>query len=106
MEGGEADSHGNVRQFLQEAYCMVFKDSYSPFATAMEDAFNNRVKSTIESRKFIQSTDVRALYLKNEILYSAKLAMHLCMDKFVMADFDIEEGQDLEVSDPFWHAKL
>ena len=27
--------------------------------------------------------------------------MHLCMDKFVMADFDIEEGQELEVSDLF-----
>ena len=77
---------------------MVFKDAYSPFATAMEDAYNNGVKSTIETRKFIQSTDVRALFLKNEILYSAKLAMHLCVDKFVMADFDLEEGEELEVS--------
>ena len=24
--------------------------------------------------------------------------MHLCMDKFVMADFDLEQGQELVVS--------
>ena len=46
----------------------------------------------------MQSGDVRALFLKNEILYAAKLAMHLSMDKVVMADYDLEEGIDLEVS--------
>jgi len=46
----------------------------------------------------LQSNDTRALFLKNEILYAAKLALHLSMDKFVMADFDLEQGQDLEVS--------
>jgi len=25
-----------------------------------------------------------------------RLAMHISMDKFVMADFDLEQGQDLE----------
>ena len=41
---------------------------------------------------------MRALFLKNEILYAIRLAMHLSMDKFVMADFDLEMGSELEVS--------
>lgn len=75
---------------------MVFKDDYENFSSAMFNAFNNTVQSTIETRKFLQSNDPRALFLKNEILYSVRLAMHLAMDKFVMADFDIERGQELE----------
>lgn len=58
----------------------------------MSHAYNNSVQSSIETKKFLQSNDIRALFLKNEILYSAKLAMHMSMDKFVMADFDMEEG--------------
>ena len=52
----------------------------------------------METRKFLQSNDVRALFQKNEILYAVRLAMHLSMDKFVMADFDLEMGTELEVS--------
>ena len=77
---------------------MVFKDDFTQFSSAMQHAFDNSVQSTIETRKFLQSTDIRALLLKNEVLYAVRLAMHLCMDKFVMADFDLEEGQELVVS--------
>merc|ERR1712110_549836 len=93
--GGQLEN-GNVKQFLEEAFCMVFKDEYENFSAAMFNAFNNTVQSTIETRKFLQSTDPRALFLKNEILYAVRLAMHISMDKFVMADFDIESGQELE----------
>jgi hypothetical protein len=97
MEGGEA-AKGDAKQFLKEAFCLVFKDDFTNFSSMMVHAFNNSLQSTIETRKFLQSTDTRALFLKNEILYAAKLALHLSMDKFVMADFDLEEGQELEVS--------
>ena len=97
MEGGEAQK-ADAKSFLKEAFCLVFKDEFTSFSTAMQNAFNNTVQSTIETRKFLQSNDTRALLLKNEILYAAKLALHLSMDKFVMADFDLEQGQDLEVS--------
>ena len=40
---------------------------------------------------------MRALFLKNEILYAARLAMHLSLDKFVMGDLDVETGNDLVV---------
>lgn len=102
MEGGEAEQ-GNMKQFLEEAFCLVFKDEFTNFSTSMQNAFNNSVQSSIETRKFLQSTDLRALFLKNEILYAAKLAMHMSMDKFVMADFDMEQGQELEVSDDADH---
>lgn len=97
MEGGEAQK-ADVQSFLREAFCLVFKDDFTSFSTAIQNAFNNTVQSTIDTRKFLQSNDTRALFLKNEILYAAKLALHLSMDKFVMADFDLEQGQDLEVS--------
>jgi len=41
---------------------------------------------------------VRALLLKHEVLYALRLAMHMSMDKFVMGDFDIETGTDLETA--------
>ena len=97
MEGGEAQE-GDAKQFLKEAFCLVFKDDFTNFTSTMHHVFNNTVQSTIETRKFLQSTDTRALFLKNEILYAAKLALHISMDKFVMADFDLEQGEDLEVS--------
>lgn len=56
------------------------------------------MQSTIETRKFLASNDVRALILKHEVMYAARLAMHLSTNKFVMGDFDMETGQDLEVS--------
>ena len=65
---------------------MVFKDEYTQFSSAMHHAYDNTVQSTIETRKFLQSSDIRALYLRNEILYAARLAMHLAMDKSVMAE--------------------
>lgn len=54
------------------------------------------MQSTIETRKFLASNDVRALILKHEVMYAARLAMHLSTNKFVMGDFDMETGQDLE----------
>ena len=95
MEGG-ATENGNAKQFLQEAYCLVFKDDFTQFSSSMHNAYNNSVQSTIETRKFLQSSDLSALFLKNEIMYSAKLALHLSMDKFVMADFDLESGEELK----------
>jgi len=92
MEGGESDQTATAKDFLAEAFCMVFKDEYTNFASAMHHTYDNSIQSTIETRKFLQSSDIRALYLKNEILYAARLAMHLSMDKFVMAEFDVETG--------------
>mmetsp|Transcript_21730 Transcript_21730/g.26781 ORF Transcript_21730/g.26781 Transcript_21730/m.26781 type:complete len:109 (+) Transcript_21730:3549-3875(+) len=51
MEGGEM--HGSVQKYLQEAFCLVFKDEFTQFSSAMQHAFNNSVQSTIETRKFL-----------------------------------------------------
>lgn len=97
MEGGEAQGTATAKDFMAEAFCMVFKDEYTQFSSAMHHAYDNTVQSTIETRKFLQSPDIRALFLKNEILYATRLAMHLSLDKAVMGDFDVESGQELEV---------
>lgn len=45
MEGGEEEesSSGSIKQVLQEAYCLVFKDDYTAFESAMFNAFNATV---------------------------------------------------------------
>lgn len=54
MEGGESESSsGTMLEFLQEAFCLVFKDDYTSFSTSMSNAYNNTVQSTIETRKFL-----------------------------------------------------
>lgn len=73
----------------------MFKDDYTVFESAMFNAFNATVQQTLDTKKFLHSEDIRAQYLKNEILYSVRLAMHISMDKFIMADFDIEKGDEL-----------
>ena len=77
----------------------MFKDDYTVFESAMFNAFNATVQQTLDTKKFLHSEDIRAQYLKNEILYSVRLAMHISMDKFIMADFDIEKGDELAVSE-------
>ena len=97
MEGGAPES-GNVKQFLAEAFCMVFKDDFTQFSSAMQHAYNGTVQSTIETRKFLSSTDIRAVLLRHEVLYAARLAMHMSMNKVVMGEFELESGAELEVS--------
>ena len=64
----------------------------------MANIFNNKVAKNMDTREFLNSTDLDALRLKNEIFYSAKLALHICIDKFIMGEMDIPEGQELFVS--------
>jgi len=42
MEGGSA-GNGNMHSFLREAFCMVFKDDFTQFSSAMNHAYNNTV---------------------------------------------------------------
>lgn len=53
MEGGESQGSGTAKDFLAEAFCLVFKDEYTQFSSAMHHAFDNTVQSTIETRKFL-----------------------------------------------------
>ena len=54
------------------------------------------------------------MYLKNEVLYATRLAMHLSLDKAVMGDFDLESGAELQVrkiirltlNDVFWQTLI
>jgi len=61
----------------------------------MANIFNNKVAKNLDTREFLNSTDLDALRLKNEIFYSAKLALHVCIDKFIMYDLEIPKGQEL-----------
>ena len=41
------------------------------------------------------------MFLRQMILNSARIAFHISVDKFIMADFDIPEVKELEVSRNF-----
>ena len=43
MEGGEFSTQATGKDFLAEAFCMVFKDEYTQFSSAMHHAFDNTV---------------------------------------------------------------
>ena len=99
MEGGEEEpAMLTVKEVLQQAFNLVFKDDFTSFPVAISHAFNSTVQSTSDTRRFLQSEEEAAIELRYEILYAAKLAVHLSMDKFVMADFDMEQGAELQVS--------
>ena len=50
----------------------------------------------MDTREFLNSTDLDTLRLKNDIFYSAKLAFHIAIFKStVMYDTEIPKGQDL-----------
>ena len=62
----------------------------------MANIFNNKVSKNMDTRDFLNSQDLDALRLKNEIFYSAKLAFHICIYKFVNLDMDIPYGSELQ----------
>ena len=50
----------------------------------------------MDTREFLNSTDLDTLRLKNDIFYSAKLAFHIAIFKStVMYDTEIPKGQEL-----------
>ena len=62
----------------------------------MANIFNNKVSKSMDTREFLNSTDLDTLRLKNDIFYSAKLAFHIAIFKStVMYDTEIPKGQDL-----------
>jgi len=87
-----------VENLLCEAYNLILRDQFLGFPVTMANIFNNKVAKNLDTRDFFNSQDLDALRLKNEIFYSAKLAFHVVMDKFVMGDFEIPAGQELYVS--------
>ena len=62
----------------------------------MANIFNNKVSKSLDTREFLNSTDLDTLRLKNDIFYSAKLAFHIAIFKStVMYDTEIPKGQEL-----------
>ena len=49
----------------------------------------------MDTREFLNSTDLDTLRFKNEIFYSAKLAFHIAIDKYSMYDLELPKGQGL-----------
>ena len=89
----------DVETLLCESFNLILRDQFLGFPVTMANIFNNKVAKNLDNRDFLNSLDMDALKLRNEIFYSAKLALHVCIDKFIMADMEIPSGQELYVSD-------
>ena len=87
-----------MRTVLNEAFNLIFRDSLAGFPSGMLNIFNGKVVKALDTSAFLTSKDPEILTLKHMILYSARLAFHLSVDKFIMADFDIPDHRELLVS--------
>jgi len=55
----------------------------------------------METSEFLNSDEASTLLLRHEIFNAARLAFHIAMDKFIMAEFDVPEHEELLVSNHF-----
>ena len=52
----------------------------------------------MDTAKFLnEMEDPETLMLKNIVFYSARLAMHIAIDKFIMGEVDIPPHEELKV---------
>jgi len=49
----------------------------------------------METSEFLNSDEASTLLLRHEIFNAARLAFHIAMDKFIMAEFDVPEHEEL-----------
>ena len=64
----------------------------------MQNIFNGKVQKNMETEDFLNSQDADAIRLRHCILYSARLATHIAIDKFIMAEVDMPDHKELLVS--------
>ena len=85
----------DVENLLCEAFNLILRDQFLGFPVTMANIFNNKVSKNMDTREFLNSTDLDTLRFKNEIFYSAKLAFHIAIDKYSMYDLELPKGQAL-----------
>jgi hypothetical protein len=60
--------------------------------------FNGTVQKNMDTAKFLgEMDDPEILMLKNTVFYSARLAMHIAIDKFIMGEVEIPPHEELKV---------
>ena len=86
----------DVENLCCEAYNLILRDQFLGFPVTISNIFNNKVAKNLDTRDFLNSQDLDALRLKNEIFYSAKLALHIGIQKLMYeGDMEVPAGQDL-----------
>jgi hypothetical protein len=65
----------------------------------MQRIFNGTVQKNMDTAKFLNEMDDQdTLRLRHTVFYSARLAMHVAIDKFIMGEVDIPPHDELKVS--------
>ncbi len=83
---------------LTQAFTTLFRDKLSGFPLLMMRIFNGTVQKNMDTAKFLnEMEDPETLMLKNIVFYSARLAMHIAIDKFIMGEVDIPPHEELKV---------
>lgn len=73
----------------------MFRDEFSGFPTVMYNIFNGTISGGIDFSDFVRSKDLDAQRLRHTVLLSARLAFHICLDKFLMGEVDVPDHQEL-----------
>lgn len=96
-----SQQESDVKQFLWEAYTLLFRNNMVSFPATIMSIFNNKLTKQMDTSDFLSSKQPKDMFLRQMILNSARIAFHISVDKFIMADFDIPEVKELEVSRNF-----
>eukprot|EP00352_Strombidinopsis_acuminata_P000189 CAMPEP_0176342128 /NCGR_PEP_ID=MMETSP0126-20121128/2931_1 /TAXON_ID=141414 ORGANISM="Strombidinopsis acuminatum, Strain SPMC142" /NCGR_SAMPLE_ID=MMETSP0126 /ASSEMBLY_ACC=CAM_ASM_000229 /LENGTH=94 /DNA_ID=CAMNT_0017687361 /DNA_START=3284 /DNA_END=3568 /DNA_ORIENTATION=+ len=60
------------------------------------NVFNGKLKEDMDTRDFLRSKNIVDVELKQLILYSARLAFHLSMNKFFEGEVELPNHEDLK----------
>ena len=89
----------SIEDLLTQAFTLLFRDKFSGFPLLMQRIFNGTVQKNMDTANFLnEMTDPDILKLRNTVFYSARLAMHLAIDKFIMGEVEIPPHEELKVS--------
>lgn len=92
-------SLSSIDDLLTQAFTLLFRDKLSGFPLLMQRIFNGTVQRNMDTAKFLNElVDADTLKLRNIVFHSARLAMHLAIDKFIMGEVEMPPHDELKVS--------
>lgn len=91
---------------MYESFTMLFRDKFSTMPITLFNVFQGKLKEDMDTRDFLRSKNIVDIELKHLILYSARLAFHLSMNKFFEGEVELpdhaELKQEIETEDGQW----
>lgn len=92
---------------LYEAFTLLFRDKFSTMPIVLFNVFNGKLKEDMDTRDFLRSKEIVDVELRYLILYSARLAFHMSMNKFFEGEVELPDSHndlkaEIEAEDGSW----